>query len=684
MKLIKRNKKERVSKKIKKIKKIKNKILLSIALTALVSMVVLGCITSYLNYKTVVNTLEKTLTSVTEVASGTITSKLSEIENVASDMGQLTKFTEEGVTAEEIAKFFQLKIDKYRFLDAYMADKLGNATTTVSKKSINISGEDYFKSSIAGSTFISNPYFKENGDMYFIVSAPLWTGGEHNTTTEGVIVLEVDGKVMSDFVSSVEVGEGGLGFIIDKEGNTIAHPEYERVLKRENVQNVVQTDSSYKRLANIEAKMKSGEINFGSYKMNGSTKLLAYAPIDGTDGWGILINTALANYMQNTVFSIVFTIVLIFLVIIAAVFVGTSISKKIADPITACADRLKKLSDGDFHSEIPEFNSNDETKVLLESLVKTVNMLKAAISDISYHLGAMAEEDLTTTVTMDYLGDLSPIKESITKLNEHNNYIICQIGESAEQIASGSEQVASGAQVLSQGATEQASSVEELAATINEISEQTGKNAKNAEQAKNVSLEAGKAVEEGNKQVIEMNGAIAEINNTSQEIAKIIKAIDDIAFQTNILALNAAVEAARAGSAGKGFAVVADEVRNLASKSAEAAKNTTALIEDSLKAVDKGTSIASRTKESLEMIVEKTSMSVAMIEEIARATEQQSASAAQVTAGVDQISAVVQTDSATSEESAAASEELSSQAQLLKSLIEGIKLKEQKDNLSEA
>lgn len=362
-------------------------------------------------------------------------------------------------------------------------------------------------------------------------------------------------------------------------------------------------------------------------------------------------------------------------IVILSIIMGNIVSNKIAEPVKACADRLKALSDGDLHSEIPEVTSNDETGMLLNSLNTTVNVLNEVILDISYHLGAIVEGDFTKEVTKEYVGDLSPIKNSIVKLIEFNNHQMRQITESADQIANGSEQVASGAQILSQGATEQASSIEELAATINEITSQIKDNAENAEKGKLVALEAGKEIEIGNKKVDEMNMAMIEISNSSQEIAKIIKVIDDIAFQTNILALNAAVEAARAGSAGKGFAVVADEVRNLASKSAEAAKTTTALIENSLRSVASGSKIAEDTKESLKLINEKASSSIAYIEEIAEASKEQALGASQVAVGIDQISSIVQTNSATSEESAAASEELSSQAQVLKGLVEGMKLK---------
>jgi len=246
---------------------------------------------------------------------------------------------------------------------------------------------------------------------------------------------------------------------------------------------------------------------------------------------------------------------------------------------------------------------------------------------------------------------------------------LIQINQASDQVASGSEQVSFGAQALSQGATEQASSVEELSATIVELSGHVKVNADHAAEASRLSNDAGSGVMESDGHMKEMIEAMGDISDKSKEIGKIIKTIDDIAFQTNILALNAAVEAARAGSAGKGFAVVADEVRNLAQKSAEAAKNTTVLIEGSILAVDNGTRIVGQTAKSLQDVVVKAGNVTNKMTDIANASEQQAKAIAQVTQGIEQIAAVVQTNSATAEESAAASEELTGQAQMLKELV---------------
>jgi len=297
------------------------------------------------------------------------------------------------------------------------------------------------------------------------------------------------------------------------------------------------------------------------------------------------------------------------------------------------------------------------------------------ICKINEVLNKMAVGDMTASIDIDYVGGFAPIKKSVEKILFSLNNTLSQINEASEQVASGSEQVSGGAQSLSQGATEQASSIEELSSSINEISEQVKQNAKKSSDVSKMTNSTAREVEAGSEQMELMTKAMLDIKQSSNEIAKIIKAINDIAFQTNILALNAAVEAARAGSAGKGFAVVADEVRNLASKSAESAKNTTALIENSIKAVEKGTKIADKTAGLMVSIVSDINKSVLLIDQITEASNEQAVSIMQVTQGIEQISSVVQTNSATSEESAAASEELSGQANRLKNLVSKFKLR---------
>lgn len=338
----------------------------------------------------------------------------------------------------------------------------------------------------------------------------------------------------------------------------------------------------------------------------------------------------------------------------------------------------EKLAVNDFDVNIT-YKSKDEIGQLANAMRTLSANTKIVVEDVDLILEEIANGNLDARTTKPdyYTGTFESILNSLNAFAEQLNDTIKQIGEASEQVSCGSEQVSSAAQALSQGATEQASTIEELSATINIINDMINDNAKESDVAFEKTNLAGGEMARTIEKMNELTAAMEEISRTSDEINKIIKTIEDIAFQTNILALNAAIEAARAGEAGKGFAVVADEVRNLAAKSAEAAQNTTLLIENTVSAIEKGSGLVGEVAEKMGSVSADAADVAQSNMKIAESSHESASSINEATIGIDQISDVVQNNSATAEQTAAAAEELSGQAAMLKELIGIFTLREE-------
>jgi methyl-accepting chemotaxis protein len=351
-----------------------------------------------------------------------------------------------------------------------------------------------------------------------------------------------------------------------------------------------------------------------------------------------------------------------------------SILIEIARPFDEISAVMNAISTGDLRTSITgQYEGGFDQ--LKQSVNGTVAQLNSVFEEISAVTREIGNGNLNIDDIQAYNGDFVGISNALNEIIKTLNTLLSEIYTAALQVSSGANQVAAGSQSLAQGATEQASSIEELTASIMEIADQTKENAKNANKARELTGVVRENADIGNGQMAEMQNAMIDINQSSKDISKIIKVIDDIAFQTNILALNAAVEAARAGQHGRGFAVVAEEVRTLAARSAEAAKETTRLIEGSIDKVQHGTQMANETATALNDIVSGIGAITDLMGNIALASDDQATGIAQINAGIDQVAQVVQQNSATSEESAAASEELSSQAELLKETISQFSLR---------
>ena len=361
---------------------------------------------------------------------------------------------------------------------------------------------------------------------------------------------------------------------------------------------------------------------------------------------------------------------------LSVIIIAKKLIASIVTPVAQVHNALTEFSKGHFDAEV-DYESRSELGEMCDAMRTSQHILYEVVEDMCAALGNMShgDFDVRTNVEKLYVGRLQDILMAIRETTFDLSRAMLSVQESAEQVDLGSEQVATSAQALAQGTTEQASAVEELVATIAELSEQVKRNAENAAHANEMSNQAAGGVVESNTSMNELMKAMDEITRTSEQINRIVKTIDDIAFQTNILALNAAVEAARAGAAGKGFAVVADEVRNLAAKSAEAAKNTTNLINETQAAIAKGSALANSTSSSLHSVVEKAQVVTLKIDEIAQASVTQARAVEQMNLGIEQISSVVQAASASSEETAAASDQMAALATNLQKLLEHFTLR---------
>jgi len=360
-----------------------------------------------------------------------------------------------------------------------------------------------------------------------------------------------------------------------------------------------------------------------------------------------------------------------------AIVLGIYISTLLSRPLTFLAGTLSDLAhtgnymlDSATEQKISEFKDRkDECGQMTASIASVIDMMQRKLRTLE----AVSSGDLTTNVV--HRSDDDSYGNAMQTVVDRLSEMFGEIHASTTQVSSGAKHIADGSQSLAQGATEQAASIEELSSSIADIAIKTKENAVIADKTAQLSTTIKENAEKGSRQMNDMIEAVRDINEASQSIGKIIKTIDDIAFQTNILALNAAVEAARAGQHGKGFAVVAEEVRNLAAKSAEAAKDTGGLIANSMEKAELGSHIASETAESLIEIVNGINESSQLIAEMARASEEQSLGISQINVGIDQVAQVVQQNSATAEESAASAQEMSGQSAMLEELISQFKIK---------
>ena len=521
---------------------------------------------------------------------------------------------------------------------------------------------EYYAGAKNGDISFMDAYIDTNGTLMYSIGYPILYHGQF----KGVVLLDMESELFGMLHTTDEAYPSMYIDLIRENHNMIYSTHTDSITK--NMKDLVKADS-YTALAE---NMKTGK-RFSLTTKETDGKYIRYAaPLKvGAETWYAMTSVLKKEYKAATNNIFYTTAALSIVTILITILLIRSVLKKMLHPLDEIEHAANAMANGNLQVEIM-YESSDEIGGLADSMRTMMRHTRTVIQNLSDILEKLAEGNFLVEMKHKemYQGDFHPLIVALEKIVQKLSSALLNIKIASSQVNRGAEQVASASQDLSQGATEQASTIEELSASMDEISNETKRTAEKAGEANKIAGVMGSEVVKSNDKMKEMQ----DITEKSSEIEKIIKTIDDIAFQTNILALNAAVEAARAGTAGKGFAVVADEVRNLAQKSAEAAKNTTQLIEDTIQSVTNGGKITGETAAALQIVADNVSRVEALVQEIATASHEQADSIAQVTTGIEQISAVVQTNSATAEESAATSEELSSQASIMNTMVAHFKL----------
>ena len=550
--------------------------------------------------------------------------------------------------------------DKENIVSAYVADVdpsvVFDGGTFVSDEGYVLSEKEYwFKDGETRETIISEPYTDIiTGNMVVAVTAPVY---DKSGKITGITGMDINITALNNMAQQHVIGEKGFAILITRNHTVLSHQDSAMIMKNTSE---VGLDE------NIQSSIESQDTAIKEYDDRGSKVVGCYTPI-GDTGWGILTSlpeselTAKVNGITAKIMTI--NILALILMIGALTVLSARITKPLKKLTAVTAELVKGNYDVEIHAD-----SQDEVGDLANGMSVLVDKLRTYmlyIDEISGSLDSFAAGNLNIDLKQDYSGEFYRLRDSLEKTVAAFSDVIGDITSISSQLASGSMEIANGAQQLANGSSEQSSSIQNLAMNINEITENINSSAEHTTALNSQIAAVGSAAFNSNEQMEQMMDAMNRISSESMEIGKIIKTIEDIAFQTNILALNAAVEAARAGAAGKGFAVVADEVRNLATKSSEAAKNTTALIENSIKAVKDGTDIAGETREALSEVITAVDESSVMIQSISANALKEAEQISHIRSSVDEISSVVHSNSAAAEESSAASEQLSSLASTL-------------------
>lgn len=644
-------------------KYLKNKLLLFISLLLGSTVIFLTVVSSILYYNSSMTEAKKNSTYLAAAYQQGIDSVLNNYRDALSITASKGFLTDGNTTASQQKLLLNEEAAAAGFDYITIADAKGT-----NEKGDQIAEQEFFKQAVNGVAYISNPFVNSEDKLVLYIGAPIGNTGK---VLYGVLPYQA----ISDDLTKIKIGESGYAFVVDRKGVTVVHPSPDNVKKPTDYIELAKKDSSYVPTSKIFQQMMLGKTGTGFSFYKGVRRLVGYTPLSGPEGWNVAVTMPVAQIEGAVRVTAGICAFIGISVILLAVLITRSFARKITEPIVDATHRIEQLAEGDLLLEVPIATGKDESARLLLALQNTICGLRNYISDISRVLGRVASKDLTVESGVEYKGDFVPIEKALEQILGSLNGTLFHIAESTDQVRCSSEQVALTGRNLAENSTEQAATTEALTNSLEMVSSHIKDNAQHSLSMKDMTESALLETQRGNEEMERLLESMAKIDEFSKKIQSIVKIIDDIAFQTNILALNAAVEAARAGDAGKGFSVVADEVRQLASKSADAAKQTTDLIHSTIESVAQGKKNTEQTAGVFKTIVEQTENINTLVGKISESLDSQSSSVIQLEEGMQRISMVTQANSATAEESAATSGDLLNQMQMLKELVSEFNIK---------
>ena len=560
-------------------------------------------------------------------------------------------------------------LDKQNIEGVFVADIDSNASITSAG---NISGADYdvtkrawYDCTKTGSTMLTRTYTSSTtGKIILSAATPVY---DSSKKVVGVVGIDVSVDTIINMMGEYKIGANGYSMLMASDGEFIYHPDASLIETKIQDMNISK---------NVDTAINSNTAQRLKYKVDGSTKYGYIKPI-GSTGFITLSCIPSGQYYSSLIQAVIILVIVIILGEAFIIFLISKLSGKIVKPLAELNEAAIELANGNFDVDI-HVHAEDEVGELGHSIDKTVTRLKEYIDyidEISDVLADMADGKLAIQLKYAYVGEFQKVKDALNHISDSMTEVMTSIVEGANQVSLGSDDLANAAQSMAQNTETQAASIEELLATATTVAEQVKENRDNSEQSANYTNEVAEVMENSKEQMNAMREAMDKIQESSKQVVGVIKAIEEIASQTNLLSLNASIEAARAGEAGKGFAVVAGEIGGLANESANAVNTTRNLINVSLEEIDKGNEIVNEVIASLDNAVERVRVANGMIQDTAKMADVQMNNIDQIRDGIKEMSQVVQDNSAMAEETSATSEELAAQSVSLNELVNRFELK---------